>query len=51
LVDREVEITEALKHHAAREEQVELKIVAVDSDGKAMSADNFELQGIEIVVD
>mgnify|MGYP006370403211 CR=1 FL=1 len=49
--DLELEIAPALKRFAAASGQGELKIVAVDSDGKPMSADHFDLQGIEIIVD
>lgn len=49
--DLELEIAPTLKRFAAASQQGELKIVAVDSDGKPMSADHFDLQAIEIVVD
>ena len=49
--DLELEIAPALKRLVAGSGQGELKIVAVDSDGKPMSADHFDLQGMEIVVD
>jgi hypothetical protein len=49
--DLELEIAPALKQFAAKSGQVELKIVAVDSDGKPMSAGHFDLQGMDIVVD
>lgn len=49
--DLELEIAPALKAFAGASGRGELKIVAVDSDGKPMSADHFDLQGIEIVVD
>lgn len=49
--DLELEIAPALKRFAATSGQGELKIVAVDSDGKPMSADHFDLQGIEIIAD
>lgn len=49
--DLELEIAPTLKRLAATSGQGELKIVAVDSDGKPMSADHFDLQGIEIIVD
>lgn len=49
--DLELEIAPALNRFAATSGQGELKIVAVDSDGKPMSAEHFDLQGIEIIVD
>ncbi len=49
--DLELEIAPALRQLAAKSGQVELKIVAVDSDGRPMSAGHFDLQGMDIVVD
>ena len=49
--DLELEIAPALKRLAAQSGHAELKIVAVDSDGKPMSAEHFDLQGMDIVVD
>ena len=49
--DLELEIAPALKRLAGASGQAELKIVAVDSDGRPMSADHFDLEGIDIVVD
>ena len=49
--DLELEIAPALKRLAGASGRGELKIVAVDSDGRPMSGDHLDLQGIEIIVD
>jgi len=49
--DLELELAPALRQLAAKTGQADMKIVAVDSDGKPMSADHFDLQGIDLLVD
>ncbi|MBX3606992.1 MAG: tyrosinase family protein [Piscinibacter sp.] len=47
----ELEIAPALRRLAAKTGMAALKIVAVDSDGRAMSPEHFDLQAIELLVD
>lgn len=49
--DIEIEIAPALKRLVGASGQAELKIVAVDASGQPMSANHFDLQGLDIVVD
>ena len=49
--DLELEIAPTLRRLAAKAGHAELKIVAVDSDGRAMSADHFDFQGLDLLVD
>lgn len=49
--DLELEMAPALKRIAAKSGEVTLKIVAVDMQGRPLSAENIDLQGFDILID
>ncbi len=49
--DLELEMAPLLKNIAAKSGEVSLKIVAVDVQGRPLSAENIDLQGIEVLID